>query len=292
MFRAALVAATALLLPAGLAQGAPPALRAGDAQATEGGRAIFVVKLSRRSARSVRVRFTTVAASAAAGADFVPRSGRLVFRPGQRVKRIAVALTQDALDELDEVFVLRLSRPVNVRIRDRVGRGTILDDDPAAAPSPPVPPMPVAPHPGDLVLNEIHADPHLTQGDANGDGVVSSDGDEFVELVNVTARPLALGGVTISDGLSARYTFPDAEVLASGCAVVVFGGLVLNNAGDTVSIGLGDTTLTSVTYGPEGGQDQSLTRAPDLTGGFVLHFTANPDARFSPGRKTDGSAFC
>jgi Lamin Tail Domain/Calx-beta domain len=291
MFRAALVAATALLLPAGLAQGAPPALRAGDALATEGGRAIFVVKLSRRSARSVRVRFTTVAASAAAGADFVPRSGRLVFRPGQRVKRIAVALTQDALDELDEVFVLRLSRPVNARIRDRVGRGTILDDDPAA-PSPPAPSVPVTPHPGDLVLNEIHADPHLTQGDANGDGVVSSDGDEFLELVNVTGKPLALGGVTISDGLAARYTFPDAEVLAPGCAVVVFGGLVLNNGGDTVSIGLGDTTLTSVTYGLEGGQDQSLTRAPDLIGGFVLHFTANPDARFSPGRKTDGSAFC
>jgi hypothetical protein len=292
MFRAALVAAAALLLPAGPTQAAPPALRAGDAQATEGGRAIFVVKLSRRTARSVRVRFTTVAASAVAGADFVPRSGRLVFRPGQRVKRVAVPLTQDALDEADEAFVLRLSRPVNARIRDRIGRGTILDDDPAPAPSPPAPPAPVAPKQGDLVLNEIHADPHLTQGDANGDGVVSSDGDEFVELVNIASGPLALGGVTISDGLAVRYTFPDSDVLAPGCAVVVFGGLVLNNGGDTVSIGLGDTTLTSVTYGPEGGQDQSLTRAPDLTGGFVLHFTANPEARFSPGRKADSSGFC
>src|SRR5918999_5157302 len=102
MFRAALVAAAALLLPAGPAQAAPPALRAGDAQATEGGRAIFVVKLSRRSDRPVRVRFATVAASAAAGVDFVARSGRLVFRPGKRIKRIAVALTQDGLDELDE----------------------------------------------------------------------------------------------------------------------------------------------------------------------------------------------
>jgi hypothetical protein len=295
MFRAALVAAAALLLPAGPAQGAPPALRAGDAQAIEGGRAVFVVKLSRRAHRQVRVRFTTLAESASSGVDFVPRSGRLVFRPGRRVKRIVVALTQDALDEADETFVLRLSRPVNARIRDRIGRGTILDDDPAPAPAPPAPPdppAPVPPQPGDLVLNEIHADPHLTEGDANGDGVVSADGDEFVELVNVTGGPLALGGVTISDGLVVRYTFPDADVLAPGCAVVVFGGLVLNNGGDTVSIALGDTVLTSVTYGPEGGQDQSLTRAPEISGDFVQHLTANPTARFSPGRKTDGSGFC
>jgi hypothetical protein len=293
MFRAALVAAAALLLPAGPAQAAPPALRAGDAKATEGGRAIFAVKLSRRSDRPVRVRFTTLAASAAAGADFVPRSGRLVFRPGQRVRRVAVALTQDGLDEVDEVFVLRLSRPVNARIRDRIGRGTILDDDPApASPVPPAPLAPVPPQPGDLVLNEIHADPHLTLGDANGDGVVSSDGDEFVELVNVTGATLALGGLTISDALTVRYTFPDAEVLAPGCAVVVFGGLVLNNGGDTVTISLGETLLTSVTYGPEGGQDQSLTRAPDLTGDFVQHLTVNEAARFSPGRKADGSGFC
>jgi hypothetical protein len=142
------------------------------------------------------------------------------------------------------------------------------------------------------VLNEIHADPHLTQGDANGDGFVSSDGDEFVELVNVTGERLPLGSVTISDARAVRYTFPDAEVLAPGCAAVIFGGLVLNNGGDAVTIALGETVLTSVTYGPEGGQDQSLTRAPDLTGDFVQHLTANPGARFSPGRKADGSGFC
>jgi len=293
MFRAALVAAAALLLPAGPAQAAPPALRAGDAQAIEGGRAVFVVKLSRRADRVVRVRFRTVGESAAAGHDFVARSGRLLFRPGQRLKRVAVSLRQDALDEPDETFVLRLSQPVNARIRDRFGRGTILDDDPAPAPPPPpAPAAPVPPQPGDLVLNEIHADPHLTEGDANGDGVVSSDGDEFVELVNVSGHALALGGVTISDALAVRYTFPDADVLAPGCAVVVFGGLVLNNGGDTVTIARGETVLTSLTYGPEGGQDQSLTRAPDLTGDFVQHLAANAAARFSPGRKTDGALFC
>jgi Lamin Tail Domain/Calx-beta domain len=293
MFRAALVAAAALLLPAGPAQAAPPALRAGDAQATEGGRAVFVVKLSRRADRVVRVRFRAVGESAAAGDDFVARSGRLLFRPGQRLKRVAVSLRQDVLDEPDETFVLRLSRPVNARIRDRIGRGTILDDDPTPAPpAPPAPAAPVPPQPGDLVLNEIHADPHLTEGDANADGVISSDGDEFVELVNVTGRPLALGSVTISDALAVRYTFPDAEVLAPGCAVVIFGGLVLNNAGDTATVALGETVLTSVTYGTEGGQDQSLTRAPDLTGDFVQHLAANAAARFSPGRKADGALFC
>lgn len=293
MFRAALVAAAALLLPAMPAEAAPPALRVGDARAVEGGRAVFTVKLSRRAVRAVRVRYTTVAESAAAGADFAQLSGRLVFRPGQRVKRIAVPLVQDSVDEPDETFVLRLFRPANARLRDRFGRGTIVDDDPTPPPSaPPAPPAPTAPRPGDLVLNEIHADPHLTLGDANGDGVVSSDGDEFVELVNVSTGPLALGGVTISDALAVRYTFPDADVLAPGCAVVVFGGLVLNNGGDTVTVALGETVLSSVTYGPEGGQDQSLTRSPDLTGDFVLHLTANEAARFSPAARADLSLFC
>ena len=39
-----------------------------------------------------------------------------------------------------------------------------------------------------IFINEILADPDATNGDANGDGVVSSTQDEFVELVNVSAH--------------------------------------------------------------------------------------------------------
>ena len=277
--------ALSLLLALSLvpAAAAAPSLRISDASAQEGRSAVFTVKLSRRVAKRITVRFATRQETAVAGADFTARSGRLVFRPGQRVVRIAVRTTADTADEANETFVVRLARAVNARIRDRTGRGTIVDDDR---------PPPAPPTAGDLVLNEVHADPHLTQGDANGDGAVSSDGDEFVELVNVSGRALALGGVTIADALATRYSFPDDVVLQAGCAAVVFGGLVLNNGGDTVTIARGDAALASVTYGAEGGEDQSLTRSPDTTGDFVLHLTANPEARFSPARRVDGTAFC
>jgi len=41
-----------------------------------------------------------------------------------------VALLQDALDEADETFLLRLSGAVNALINDGDGQATILDDDP------------------------------------------------------------------------------------------------------------------------------------------------------------------
>ena len=43
--------------------------------------------------------------------------------------------------------------------------------------------------------------------------------------------------------------------------------------------------------GLDGNNSQSLTRSPDITGSFVLHTTANPARRFSPGLKVDGSPF-
>lgn len=162
-----------------------------------------------------------------------------------------------------------------------------------------------------IVINEIHADPasDLT-GDANGDGTRSSGDDEFVELVNTGAGPLDLAGWTLSDGAGLRHVFPAGTVLAAGQAIVVFGGgaptgdfgaslvqtassgsLSLNNSGDTVT--LADTlaaVIATLTYGSTGGDNQSLTRSPDLTGEFVKHSTVDT-ALFSPGTEVDGGYF-
>ena len=75
-----------------------------------------------------------------------------------------------------------------------------------------------------FVINEIHADPSNTQGDANGDGVVSATDDEFVELVNATAGPIDISGWTLADAVTVRHTFPPGTVVPGGCAAVVFGG--------------------------------------------------------------------
>jgi len=172
-------------------------------------------------------------------------------------------------------------------------------------------PDPVPP----LVINEIHADPAADiSGDANKDGSRDSTGDEFVEIVNASAVALDISGWTLADGFSVRHTFPPGSVIQSQCAVVVFGGgvpmgefgratvqtasggsLGLNNGGDTVTINDGIEDVVSTGYGSEGGDNQSLTRDPDLFGPepLVKHTIAagSGGALYSPGTRVDGSQF-
>jgi len=174
-----------------------------------------------------------------------------------------------------------------------------------------------------LVINEILADPASDTdcagfgapipatlcGDANGDGTADSSDDEFVEIYNTGIVSVDLTGYTIEDGVGLRHTFP-STVLNPNQAVVVFGGgtptgtfgggvvqtaseggLALNNTGDSVV--LKDdlaATVTSHTYGTEGGNSQSLTRNPDISGSFAEHFTASGDQSLSsPGTLVDGT---
>jgi hypothetical protein len=48
----------------------------------------------------------------------------------------------------------------------------------------------------------------------------------------------------------------------------------LNNGGDTVTLHDGTTVIASESYGSEGGDNQSLTRDPDIIGVFVKHGVA------------------
>lgn len=183
--------------------------------------------------------------------------------------------------------------------------GTLINGDPFVAPPPEAPV---------LTINEIHADPAADlPGDANGDGVRDFSDDEFVEIVNTGDFDADLSGVTISDGAQLRHTFETGTMLAAGAAIIVFGGgmptgdfggaavttassgaLGLNNSGDTVTVAAADgTVIDQVVYGSEGGNNQSLTRDPDLTGGFVQHTDATGanGALFSPGTLVDGDPF-
>lgn len=164
-------------------------------------------------------------------------------------------------------------------------------------------------HPA-VLIHEIHADPHDTAGDANGDGVVDV-GDSFVELVNTSYTPVDLSGWTLSDGSEVRHTFPKGSVLPARELAVVFAGgtlagdfgnastngmaqlastgdLGLDPAGDTVTLSdLARAVVQSVTYGVEANSDRSITRSPDATNTpFVLHTVAGT-GRFSPGRYAD-----
>ncbi len=161
---------------------------------------------------------------------------------------------------------------------------------------------PVVPIAGDLVINEVLA--NAAGVDSNCDGVISSSRDEFIELVNVSGVPLDLTGLTISDAILVRHTFA-ALVLPHGQSVVVYGGgtpscpdvlgvvatasaLGLNNTGDTVTLGTGDT----MTYGANTA-GISLTLSEDLVGAdYVNHDLVGGSAgNFSPGFRATGEAF-
>jgi len=157
---------------------------------------------------------------------------------------------------------------------------------------------------GDILIAEVLADP-ASGADPNGDGTASTTQDEFVELVNVTAVAIDIGGLTLSDATGLRHTFPPGTWVPSLGVVVVFAGgtptgtfggaavqvassgqLGLNNTGDTLTLSDGATVIDTATYGSEGGMDQSIVRDGAM---WVRHSTL-PDTvgAYSPGTFSDG----
>jgi uncharacterized protein (TIGR03437 family) len=179
----------------------------------------------------------------------------------------------------------------------------------------------------DVMINEVLADPpDGIAGDANRDGTRDSAADEFVELVNSTTRDLDLTGYQIqtraanASNDTVRHRFAAGTLLPAGTAIVVFGGgaldssnnsfgraqivrassggLSLNNSGGVITLrDKSGAVVSSMSYGASvgiaGDANQSVTRAPDVAGSFVLHEGA-PDSQgqaFSPGLKVNGSPF-
>lgn len=166
-----------------------------------------------------------------------------------------------------------------------------------------------------LIINEIHAEPHDINGDANGDGIVDNYDDEFIEIVNTTTNTVAIGGWEIHDNTGLRHVFTDTLVIPSGCGIVLFGGgiptgsfgnaivetsstgaLGLNNSGDTLTLfDLSMTLVDTYSYGSAADDDQSITRDPDIIGPdpMVKHSeaTGSNGVLFSPGTRIDGATF-
>jgi hypothetical protein len=164
-----------------------------------------------------------------------------------------------------------------------------------------------------VMINEFLADPPADEsGDANGDGKRDGVQDEFIELVSLSASPVDLGGWSVQDGFGTRFTFLAGTDLMPGRALLVFGGedgairdfaadfgaevfvadgLGLNNDGDSLFLVDPDgTVIDTLTYGAEGGDNRSLTRATD--GDPDAPFIPHPgDSPFSPGTRANGDLF-
>jgi len=158
-----------------------------------------------------------------------------------------------------------------------------------------------------FVINEILADPDATNGDANGDGVVNTTDDEFVEIVNRSGYSVDISNWVIADGYSDRHTVTDGTTIGDGVALVVFGGgtptnisgivhtastgaLGLNNTSDDVTLkDASGGIIITYSYGAEADDNQSIARNPDYTGDFVKHSTISGNAvLFSPGKTNAG----
>ena len=155
----------------------------------------------------------------------------------------------------------------------------------------------------DVVINEILADPpEGDAGDANGDGIRQTYGDEFVEIFNAGPDTVDLRGWQIADATGVRHVFPDTVdvYLLPEHFVTVFGGgeptgflsgvwvassgrLSLNNGDDRVALvsAWGDT-LDVHSYGSEAGHNESIIRVPDGTGEWTTPSEQEWEWLFSP----------
>ena len=176
-----------------------------------------------------------------------------------------------------------------------------------------------APSTVNLILNEILYDPSNVglDGDANGDGVYTQSGDEFIELINYSSKVIDLSGYKIFDagGLASgtpNHLIPAGTILEPQKALVVFGGgspagtfggalvqkstsgdLNLNNAGDVLTIkDTADNVVLTYDITPlSDNPNESYTRNPDLLGDFIQHSQIPSTKKYSPGTKIDGSPF-
>jgi hypothetical protein len=173
---------------------------------------------------------------------------------------------------------------------------------------------------GELVINEVLADPPSSCADGtttcsakvtvdvNGDGVRESSEtkEEFVEIVNVSARKISLKEIVLQVDGAPKYTFASGE-LTAGASVVVFGGgpesatkrqyaakgLSLVNSQGSVSLVVADRTLDSVTWS-KAASEQSFVRQPEGEPGAPLSghkSAAGSKGAYSPWTRADGKPF-
>lgn len=123
---------------------ATPAIFVNDVSVKEGdasySKATFTLALSNPSSRTISVGYSTYSSGRGAatggtastpGADYLAGNGTLSFAPGQTTKTVTILIKGDSLVEADETFLVRLFAPVNARLADGTGVGTIQNDDKA-----------------------------------------------------------------------------------------------------------------------------------------------------------------
>jgi hypothetical protein len=131
--------------------------------------------------------------------------------------------------------------------------------------------------PSSIVINEFLTQPHF---DWNGDGKVD-DGDEFIELVNLSSLPVSIAGWRLDDreGDSNPYTIGNITMQPNTHLVFFQSqtGILLSNGGDSVRLFKSTGQISDAfTYGVVETPDQSWCRLPDGNGIWVFGCAPTP----------------
>jgi photosystem II stability/assembly factor-like uncharacterized protein len=114
----------------------PPSVSVTDVSVIEGpsAKAVFAIRLSQPSGKSLSVNYSTANGTAAAGSDYTATNFGVVFSPGTTVRHVEIPVLADAAAEEDETFFLNVTPNAGLaNVADGQGQATIKDAAAASA---------------------------------------------------------------------------------------------------------------------------------------------------------------
>ena len=233
---------------------AAPTLMIGDAADVEGSTLTFDVTLTNASSTDITVELTTSDITATAGVDYTTTTTQVTFPAGATVAAFTVVTAADALDELDETFLVSAT-VVSGTVGDATdtGTGTITDDD--ATPDVVI---------GDATITEggnLVFDVGLTAASAEtvtvtvstSDATANAPADYQATTVTVTFDPGAMAATVTVPTTADTVAEPDETLtLAVTASTGTVGDTSDTGTGtitddDTPDVAIGDATVTEGT---------------------------------------------
>ncbi|MBF0148341.1 MAG: hypothetical protein HQL84_18675 [Magnetococcales bacterium] len=226
-------------------------LSLGDITVTEGDTgsvaANFPVTLDKASGQAVSVNYaTSVLGNTTANVDYTTSTGTLTIPAGQTSGTITVPVLGDTLDEVNDLFRVTLSNPVNGFIADSQGDATIIDNDPVPT---------VAFTAASQSINEgalVTATLQLSTAsglDVSVPFTASGTATAGTDYSNLTASPITIPAgsssvdVTFRAALDAVSDDAETVVLTLGTPTYATLGTIATHTAT-----LGDTTFISTVY--------------------------------------------
>ncbi|MFM7716886.1 MAG: Calx-beta domain-containing protein, partial [Microcystis sp.] len=105
--------------------------RSNDITVVEGqnSSAILTVTVNNPNAQPITVNYTTAPIDATANVDYTRQTGTLTISANTSTATITIPLLNDNLNELDEIFTVTLSNPVNATINPDEAIGQVIISD-------------------------------------------------------------------------------------------------------------------------------------------------------------------